>query len=227
MSRAAYPALRGPSLAAALGLAAFAAVSPIAAQPNGRGNDVRVIYITVPQFVAHADSFRAVDESGWTDVGSDEVRAVFADFNPINERVTKEYDNVDSGETIAFIAEDRCITPLPDCSGGRETVSFMVSLWEMDADIGFTGIFGLEEPNRIGAHDVYEDGPGSGSDLLGRASVGWSRLQLLGTLPNVGDTVERQVDLNGGDGDYRFTYRITRLPNVRKRVVIPVPTREP
>ena len=154
---------------------------------------------------------------------------MFADFNPINERATKEYDNVDSGETVAFIAADRCITPLPDCSAGRETVQFMVSLWEGDADIGFTGIFGLTPPNRAGAHDMYEDGPGSGSDLIGRTSVGWSRLQLLGTLPNVGDTVERQVQLQGGtdNSTYRFNYRITRLPDVRKRVVIPVPPREP
>jgi hypothetical protein len=67
--------------AAALLLAALTVAGPAPAQPDRRGNEVRVIYITVPQFVAHADGFTAVDESGsydWT--GSDEVRAVFADF---------------------------------------------------------------------------------------------------------------------------------------------------
>ena len=209
-----------------ISIAALAASAP--AQPDRR-NDVRVIYVTVPQFVAHADSFHADDETGRTDWGSDEVRAVFADFNPISERATKEYDNVDSGETVAFIAADRCITPLPNCLEGRETVQFKVSLWEMDANIGFSGIFGLEDPDLIGSHDMYEDGPGSGADLIGRASIGWPRLQLLGTLPNVGDTVERTVPLHGGtdNSTYRFTYRITRLPDVRKRVVIPIPPREP
>ena len=217
------PIKRSARLAAALAAAALAASAP--AQPDRR-DDVRVIFITVPQFVAHAESFHAVDETGYFDwTGSDEVRAVFADFNPINERATGEYDNVDTGDTVAFIAADRCITPQPDCSGGRETVQFMVSLW--DDDWTLTDLSGLAEPQLIGAHDMYETGPGSGADLLGKASVGWPRLQLLGTLPNVGDTVERQVRLNGGDGDYRFNYRITRRPDVRKRVVIPVPPREP
>lgn len=219
---------RPAKLAAAIILTASAAAAP--AQPDRREvDDGRVIIVTVPQFVAHAESFHAVDESGRTDVGSDEVRAVFADFNPINERATGEYEDVDTGETVAFIAADRCITPLPDCSTGRETVQFMVSLWDEDPAIGFAAIFGLEEPDLIGAHDMYEDGPGAGSDLLGRASIGWSRTQLLGTLPNVGDTVERQVQLHGSTdrASYRFNYRITRLPNVRKRVVIPIPPREP
>lgn len=220
---------RPAKLAAALMVAALAAIEPAPAQPGREIDDGRVVIVTVPQFVAHAESFYAADETGRTDWGSDEVRAVFADFNPINERATREYDNVDTGETIAFIAADRCITPLPDCSVGRETVQFMVSLWEIDADVGFSGIFGLDKPDHIGSHDMYETGPDSGSDLIGRASVGWSRLQLLGTLPNIGDTVERQVQLHGSEdrASYRFNYRITRLPDVRKRVVIPVPTREP
>ncbi len=105
----------------------------------------------------------------------------------------------------------------------------MVSLWDVDGGIGFASIFGLEEPQAAGVHDMYEDGPGSGSDLIGRASIGWSMQQLLGTLQSVGDLVERTVPLHGGTdhSTYRFTYRITRLPDVRKRVVIPVPPREP
>lgn len=220
------PLNRFSTLGLGAAIASLAAIPSVTAQPDLRDTG-RVVIVMVPQFVAHAESFHAVDESGSTDWGSDEVRAVFADFNPIRERATSEYEDVDSGKTVAFIAADRCITPLPDCSVGRETVQFKVSLWDMDADIGFTGIFGLEAPVRIGTHDMYENGPGSGSDLLGRASIGWPRTQLLGTLPNVGDTVERQVQLHGGDGDYRFNYRITRLPDVRKRVVIPVPPREP
>ena len=212
-------------LGLSLATASLAAITPSTAQP-GRDSG-RVVLVMVPQFIAQADSFTAVDETGRTDWGSDEVRAVFADFNPINERATKEYDNVDSGETIAFIAADRCITPLPNCSQGRETVRFMVSLWEGDWTL--TDLSGLSEPELIGAHDLYEDGPGSGADLIGKASVGWPQVQLLGTLPNVGDTVERSVPLHGGtdNSTYRFTYRITRLPDVRKRVVIPVPPRQP
>lgn len=219
---------RPARLAAALLLASLAATAPASAQPDRRGDDGRVIIITVPQFVVHAVSFTAVDETGYFDwTGSDEVHAVFADFNPIEERATSEYDHVNTGETIAFIAADQCISPLPNCSAGREFVQFKVALWEADDDIGLSGLLGLEKPNLAGAHDMYDTGIDTGDDLIGRASVGWTRTQLLGTLPNIGDTVERQIKLHGGDGDYRFNYRITRLPNVRKRVVIPVPTREP
>ena len=88
-------------------------------------------------------------------------------------------------------------------------------------------VFGLDKPDQIGAHDMYETGIDSGDDLIGRAQVAFSRIQLLGTLPNVGDVVERQLTLTGGAGDYRLNYRITRLPDVRKTVVIPRPPRQP
>lgn len=219
---------RRSKLGLTVSVAAIAAIAPAAAQPGREIDDGRVVIVTVPQFVAHAESFTAVDETGrWDWTGSDEVRAVFADFNPINERATREYDNVDSGETVAFIAADRCITPFPDCTVGRETVQFMTSFWEGDTTLA--DLSGLARPQLAGVHDMYESGTASGDDLIGRASVGWSRLQLLGTLPNVGDTVERQVQLHGGTdrSTYRFNYRITRLPDIRKRVVIPVPPREP
>ena len=209
-----------------LAAAAIAAISPSAAQPDIRG-EVRVVFVTVPQFMVQAESFKAVDQTGWTNWGSDEVHAVFADFNPIDERATTEYDDVDAGETVAFIAPDRCISPLPNCFGGKETVKFKVSFWEADANVGVGGLLGLDKPTLVGGHDSYETGIDYGDDLIGRASIEWTRNDLLGTLPEVGATVERQVKLQGGDGDYRFNYRITRLRDVRKRVVIPVPTREP
>ena len=213
-------------LAAAVLLAAAAGVGPASAQPERRG-ETQTLTITLPQFMVQAVSFKALDETGWDWTGSDEVHAVFADFNPIDERSTSEYDHVNAGETIAFIAADQCISPLPDCSHGRDRVRFAVALWEADVDLGFSGIFGLDKPDHIGAHDMYETGIDNSDDLIGRAQVDFSRIEILGTLPNVGDVVERQIKLKGGAGDYRFNYRITRLPDVSKTVVIPVPPREP
>lgn len=212
--------------AAAVLLVAAAGLGPASAQPDRRG-ETQTVTVTLPQFIVQAVSFKAIDETGWDWTGSDEVHAVFADFNPINERATSEYDHVNAGETIAFIADDQCISPLPDCSHGSDRVRFAVALWEADVDLGFSGIFGLDKPDQIGAHDMYETGIDSGDDLIGRAQVAFSRIQLLGTLPNVGDVVERQLTLTGGAGDYRFNYRITRLPDVRKTVVIPRPPRQP
>ncbi len=217
------PSGRPATLAAAMVMAALAASAP--AQP---GRDTgRVVIITVPQFMVQAESFKAVDQTGWTNWGSDEVHAVFADFNPIDERATSEYDDVDAGETVAFIAPDRCISPLPNCFGGKDTVKFKVSFWEADANVGVGGLLGLDKPTLAGGHDSYETGIDYGDDLIGRASIEWTRNDLLGTLPEVGAAVERQVKLQGGDGDYRFNYRITRLADARRRVIVPVPTREP
>ncbi len=219
------PSIRTASLAAALSLAALGG-APATAQPERR-EEPRYITITLPQFVVHAVSFTADDETGYDWAGSDEVHAAFADFNPVSETATSEYDHVNAGETIAFIAPDQCISPLPDCSRGRDRVRFSVALWEADANLGMSGLFGLQKPSRIGRHDMYDTGIHIGDDLIGRASVGFSRQQLLGTLPTVGHSFERQVALHGGEGSYRFNYRVTRLPDVRKRVIVGGPTREP
>ena len=219
------PPSRPAKPSAALLLAALAAVSPIAAQPVRGGDDGRVITISVPQFVVHAVKFRAVDETGWDWPGSDEVHWVFADWQPFDERATTVYGNVDSGETKTFRAVDQCIAPQPDCTRGVNIVRFAVAAWEKDPDVGFSGLFGLQKPRRANSHDMYETGISSGDDLIGRVQVGFSQQQLLGSLPNVGDVVEREIRPTGGAGSYRLTYRITRLADIRKEIVIGPPRR--
>ena len=212
------------TLTAALLLAGLAGVMPASAQPERR-DEARTVTITVPQFVVHAIRFKAVDETGLDWPGADEVHWAFADWDPFDERATTVYGNVDSGETKTFRAADRCIAPQPDCSRGASQVRFAVAAWEKDPDVGFSGLFGLQKPRRHNSHDMYDGGISIGDDLIGRVQVAFSRNQLLGTLPNVGDVVERQVQPTGGAGSYRLTYRITRLPNVRKTIVVAPPRR--
>ena len=69
----------------------------------------------------------------------------------------------------------------------------------------------------------YDNGICREDDLIGRVRVLFSQTQLLGMLPNVGDVVERVVKPLGGDGDYRFTYRIRRLANVEESIVFEPP----
>ena len=216
------PLSRSSKLAKTLFLTALFAVSPAAAQPD-RPDDGRVVTMTFPQFVVHAVRFRAVDETGWDWTGSDEVHWVFADWDPFDERRTTVYGDVDTGDSRTFRAADRCIAPQPDCSRGVSRVRFAVAAWEKDPDVGFSGLFGLQKPRRENSHDMYETGISNGDDLIGRVEVGFSQQQLLGTLPNVGDAVEREVQPTGGSGSYRFTYRITRLPDIRRNVVIGPP----
>lgn len=204
-------------LATALLLAALAAASPAPAQPDRVRDDGRVITISFPQFVVHAISFTALDQTGWTDWGSDEVHAVLIDFIALRERATSEYDNVDTGDTINFRAADRCIATQPDCSVGASRVHFGIALWEKDPRLNvFVPTCSVATNSRYN----YDNGICAEDDLIGRVELGFSQQQLLGTLPNVGDVVERVAQARGGDGSYRVRYRITRLADVRKRIVI-------
>ena len=105
---------------AATVLLAASIIGPASAQP-GRGTTGIRITIAEPRFAAEAVRFKAIDQTGYTNVGSDEVHAVFVDFNPLQERATSEYGSVDAGETKNFRAADRCIAPQPDCSVGSSS----------------------------------------------------------------------------------------------------------
>ena len=196
------------------------------------------IDLMVPQFVAEAVSFKAIDESGFDRPGSDEVRAVFSDLNPrLMDLVTAKYENVDRGDVEKFGPDERCIAPRPKCDHGvSELLHFAVSFWEVD-DPPFP-------PPWPGAQACYADGPGihyflrngicSGDDLIGRGEVLMSREQLLVALPRVGDSVEYKLTLGGLCGpeggycavtgpEYELTYRIRRLDDVRRPLVIAPP----
>lgn len=207
------------------GAFALAGIVPAPAQPGREVDGGRVVVITVPQFVVEAVGFRAVDETGIDWPGSDEVHWVFAGWDPFDERATTVYGDVDSGDKRNFRAVDRCIAPQPDCSRGSSTVRFAVAAWEKDPNVGFAGLFGLQKPRRYNSHDMYDSGISIGDDFIGRIDIGFSRQQLLGTLATVGDVVEREIRPVGGAGSYRLTYRIRRLANIRREVVIAPPRR--
>jgi len=178
--------------------------------------------IRVPQFVVHAVKLQVLDETGWFDwTGSDEVHAVFVDFNANKERATSVYGETDTGDTVEFQDQDRCIAPLPDCNRGARSLNFAIALWEKDWTPA-EGLLGCK-PGLVNGHPWYDDGICPGDDLIGRAQISLSQLQLTGTLPTVGHTVERMVPLTGGDGHYQFHYRITRLPDIERRIIIREP----
>src|SRR5262245_3762860 len=81
----------------AVAMAAGAAPQEARAEPHFPGGTT--IDIMVPQFVAQAVRFKAIDEEGYDWPGSDEVRAVFSDLNPnLLDLVTKKFEDVDAGE---------------------------------------------------------------------------------------------------------------------------------
>jgi hypothetical protein len=178
----------------------------------------------IPQFVAEAVSFKAIDESGYDWAGSDEVYAVFSDLNSkLMDLVTSQHGDVDAGETRTFGTDERCIAPRPKCDHGvSEILHFEVSFWERD-----------ERPWEF----CYGDAPGLHYVLR--------HGKLLDALPRVGDSVERKLILGGPCGyhppgepgelvacgggltptgpHYELTFRITRLPDVERPMVIAPP----
>ena len=185
----------------------------------------------VPQFTASAVKIKAIDESGYDWPGSDEVYAIFSDQIPgHDDRLTATFGDFDTGETKIFRAADSCMTPQPACDHGLESLHFKLSVWESDGGSAYG-----ELP---GGHTRLQRGKASWDDLIGRADVVQSRADLLADLPLVGDYTEYKVHLGGPCGpveglcaagwpaptgpEYELTYRVTRLPNVRRFPVPPI-----
>jgi hypothetical protein len=137
----------------------------------------------IPQFVAEAVSFKAIDESGYDWAGLDEVYAVFSDSNPnLMDVVTSTYEDVDAGETRAFGPDGLCIAPRSKCDHGvSEILRFEAPFWEEDKPPRWIGQ--LFPPycygDAPGAHHILRKGKCDGDDLIGRGEVLMSREQLL------------------------------------------------
>ncbi len=200
-----------------------------------------IIRILVPQFVAEAVRFTAIDESGYDWPFSDEVYAVFSDLNPtVFIEITTTYEDIDTGDTRSFGRDERCIAPRPNCDRGvSELLYFEFSFWERDEPPWPFST--MEFCHGIGRGDQapLRNGVCPADDLIGRETVIWSREQLLAALPGVGDSVEYKLVLGGPCGptegfcgtgwpgptgpEYEFTYRIRRLPDVERPIVIAPP----
>jgi hypothetical protein len=223
----------------AVAVVAVAAPQGARAQAPGFPGGGGTIDIMVPQFVAEAVGFKAIDESGYDWAGSDEVRAVFSDLNPtLLDLVTSKFDDVNTGDTGSFGPNERCIAPRPKCDHGvSESLHFKVSFWEVDdPPWPFPQFCYGDAP---GIHYWLRHGVCSGDDLIGREEVLMSREELLAALPHVGDSVERKLLLGGPCGqtdagcgtgwpsytgpEYELTFRITRLPDVERSIDIAPP----
>jgi hypothetical protein len=192
---------------------------------------------TERRYKVEAIGFKALDETG-IDWLSDEV--MVATFDAKGFTVSEEFAGVDSGETRTFDLAVSCIigvrpgtvvlgkSSVCDDAGVPGPFSFRVEMFEKDR-------FGLTTfPCRVlppAPGDGRHAGPhcvddGIGDDFIGAQDLFFPVPDLEATLPNVGDSFSETVRLSdcqeGPDlcGDvglsgYSFTYRTTRLPDVR------------
>lgn len=204
----------------------IAGAQPAIAQARGKGppafHNGQTLTFTSPQFVVHALWFKANDETGWYWTGSDEVYAVFSDMDPTHgARITSVYGDVDEGETKTFNAADRCMAPQPTCDRGMSSLNVRFAFWEQDGPIPL----GLEFcPGWLPGSDYpLENGMCPSDDLIGNGSIIQSSQELVAMLPAVGDSREFTAVMDQHAGKYRFRYRITRLADVERSIVIHLP----
>lgn len=177
--------------------------------------------------------FKARDESGIDWLGSDEVTV--GTFDSKGFTISRTIENIDSGDTHEFDPAKSCIVPIPpgevvlgetsvcDPIGESAPLSFKVELWEEDQVWIEFNPHPYTPPGGHGSGNLYLHG--DSDDFLGRAQIDLAALDLETALPNVGDVYDETVRLFpceeevcgvGPDApDYTFTYRITRLPDVR------------
>ncbi len=194
------------------------------------------------RYKIEAMRFKCRDETGVDWWGSDEVMVRTEDA--IGWTVSDEIDDIDSGDPPhSFDPAKSCIvavrpgvvvlgkTSVCDDVGEPAPLWFEVEFWEKDPigyPPGFCNVLGPGPGHHAGPHCAND---GNGDDFIGGGRLDFAAWELEAALPNVGDEFTETVALNhcfgsGGDvcglgwgpwdvGDYSFTYRITRLRDVR------------
>ena len=192
---------------------------------------------TERRYKVEAIRFKARDETGADWPGADEVMVETNDAK--GSTVTNEIGGINSGDAHEFDPALGCIigvrpgtvvlgeSSVCDEAGEPGPFSFKVEMWEKDV-IGFD--FGFCKP--VGPAPGGHIGPHCANDHRGDDFIGWAELffpipDLETTLPNVGDSFTETVVLSPCEGDdlcgpgifgfpdYSFTYRTTRLADVR------------
>jgi hypothetical protein len=182
------------------------------------------IAFTSPQFVVTALWFKSNDETNWKYAGSDEVYAVFSDMDPTHyDHRTSVYGNVDEGDTVNFRPDDKCMAPQSTtrrdrCARGMAEINVRFSFWEDDPNP-----FSFCPGDLAGSHEQLTHGSCPADDLIGRGEIIYSAADLIAMLPDVGSSRETTFVMDKDAGTYRFRYRITRVADVERSIVIHLP----
>jgi len=188
------------------------------------------------RYKIEAIRFKARDETGIDWLGSDEVIVQTEDAK--GWTVSNEIGGIDSGDTHDFDPAKSCIVAVRPgivvlgessvCEevGEPAPLGFQVEFWENDW-IGNPFGFCTQPSSPAPGHHA---GSTSAScfngedfnDFIGSARIDYPTHELEAALPNVGDEVVETVKLDpcpggycAGFPDYTFTWRVTRLPDVR------------
>jgi hypothetical protein len=186
---------------------------------TGYGNQVQGV-VGDPRFIVEALGFYAADESGRTDLASDEVFAVFESGR--NVAVTEVFGSVDTGDRESFEAGQTCISPIGGNSrpgantwacapeGARGPVSFEISLYDLDVEVPqvFTGNFCIRTGQGFGRTPYCAT---NHSSLLFDANFSYGVSEILGRLDPACRCFEETASQSMDNARYEVTFRITRV----------------
>ena len=190
------------------------------------------------RYKIEAIRFKARDETGVDWWGSDEV--MIGTYDAKGFAHSNEIGGIDSGDTHKFDPAKSCIiavrpgevvlgkTSVCDDVGEPAPLSFRVEFWEKDSQFPFGGFCAHLPGNdqHFSSHCLHY----GYDDFIGQAQLVFLAHDFEAVLPNVGDEYIETVVLGGcppgvgvcntgwgpwDGGDYSFTYRTTRLPDVR------------
>jgi len=189
------------------------------------------------RYKIEAMRFKARDETGFDWLGSDAVMVETTDAK--GWTVSSEIGGIDSGDTHHFDPAKSCIvavhpgivvlgkTSVCDDVGEPAPLGFGVEFWEQDSisfPLGFCpDLGGTPGPAlHVGPYSASCPNGNSFADFIGSARIDYSAQELEAALPHVGDELIETVKLDpcpgqicAGYPDYTFTWRVTRLADVR------------
>jgi hypothetical protein len=224
-------------MAICFGLAAWSWCTGGASAQAPSGNPWDAIEWVERRYKIEAMRFKARDETGVDWWGRDEV--MVGTFDAKGSTVSDEIGDIDSGDTHKFDPAKSCIiavrpgeavlgkTSVCDDVGEPAPLSFRVEFWEKDFQGFFGGFCGpVSDDHHFPRHCLHY----GFDDFIGQAQLVFLAHDFEAVLPNVGDEYIETVVLGGCPpgvgvctsgwgpwdvGDYSFTYRTTRLPDVK------------
>jgi len=177
-----------------------------------------------PRYVVRALKFHCGDESGLDWSGSDEPVWIFtANDEPtpdVRTRRSKEFSNVDSGDTQSFdMPDNNLVWPQDDgATGATGPIGLSIQLWEVDQGDADTIAKRTEQALNVAEWVPFVGqwvgkvrGFVAGSlvslisdDLMGSQTISYTKQRLAQRLPSVGSKITDKFHFSGNSGDIPF-----------------------
>ncbi len=179
------------------------------------------------RYRVEAVNFRCYSETGYDDLGSDEIAIVISDVtinNKPDNWIYYKFEDVDAGKTRSFPSNQRCILP-KNVPHDNYLAAFEGDVWPC-SETGVPGPFSFTVSMR-----ELDSGPYFAALVdgyrIGSRTLTFTPEELEAAMPNVYDTYyetirlgpchdERGCVISPGlpePADYSFTYGLTRLPD--------------